>query len=120
MSLIRNLLGAIIIFFDWVFTPKSVKRDSESQAAVQAKLAGLTLYQYKGCPFCIKVRRAMKREGISIETKYANTDKTAGEELLAGGGKMMVPCLRMEEGSDVNWMYESSDIIAYLQKRIAV
>lgn len=119
MSIIRNILGAVIIFFDWLFTPKSAKRDSESQAAIQAKLEGLTLYQYNACPFCVKVRRAMKREGISIEIKNTNIDRTAREELLAGGGKTMVPCLRMQEDGKESWMYESSDIIAYLKKRIA-
>ena len=39
----------------------------------------------------------MKREGISIEIKNTNIDRTAREELLAGGGKTMVPCLRMQE-----------------------
>ncbi len=31
---------------------------------------------------------------------------------------MQVPCLRIEEGERVRWLYESADIIAYLKKRL--
>jgi len=37
-------------------------------------------------------------------------------DLIAGGGKGQVPCLRIEhENGSVEWMYESVDIIRYLQ-----
>ena len=37
-------------------------------------------------------------------------------DLIAGGGKSQVPCLRIEdEKGDVSWMYESLDIIRYLK-----
>ena len=37
-------------------------------------------------------------------------------ELIAGGGKPQVPCLRIEsDAGDVRWMYESTDIIRYLR-----
>jgi glutathione S-transferase len=36
-------------------------------------------------------------------------------DLIAGGGKGQVPCLRIEsENGNVKWMYESIDIIRYL------
>jgi len=35
-----------------------------------------------------------------------------------GGGKLTVPCLKIENDSgEVTWMYESSDIVAYLEGR---
>jgi len=34
-----------------------------------------------------------------------------------GGGKRKVPCLRIEEDGKTEWMYESNDIIAYLEQR---
>lgn len=38
-------------------------------------------------------------------------------ELMAGGGKSQVPCLRIEgEDGNVSWMYESGDIIKYLRR----
>ena len=39
--------------------------------------------------------------------------------LLAGGGKIKVPCLRIEENGESRWMYESNDIIRYLESRFA-
>ena len=119
MSVIHAIVGAIILFFDWLFTPRSIKRDEASQAAVDAKVEGIILYQYRACPFCVKVRRAMKRNGINIEIRDAKRSDEAREQLLAGGGKLKVPCLRTEEDNEVRWMYESSDIIKYLENRIA-
>ena len=41
-------------------------------------------------------------------------------DLIAGGGKSQVPCLRIEdENGDVHWMYESIDIIRYLKTELA-
>jgi glutaredoxin len=77
-----------------------------------------TLYQYKACPFCVKVRRAMKRQSLSIETRDAKRCANSLEELLNGDGKLKVPCLKIEnDDGKVSWMYESSDIIRYLENR---
>lgn len=38
------------------------------------------------------------------------------EELIKQGGKRQVPCLRIEQGSKVKWLYESADIVAYIEK----
>ncbi|WP_193678902.1 MULTISPECIES: glutathione S-transferase N-terminal domain-containing protein, partial [Gammaproteobacteria] len=46
-------------------------------------------------------------------------DPQARQALLEGGGKVKVPCLRIEENGQVRWMYESSEIIAYLEGRFA-
>ena len=115
LSVIRGALGALILFFNWVFTPKGVKRETEIQAQVDAQTANLTLYQYKACPFCVKVRRTMKRNTLDIETRDAKRCDNARDELVEGGGKLKVPCLRIEEDGKVSWMYESSDIINYLE-----
>ncbi len=102
----------------WAFTPRSVNRDAEQQARIDEQTARLTLYQYEACPFCVKVRRAMKRQGLNIETRDVKRSDTAREELLAGGGDLKVPCLRIaEDEQSVQWMYESRDIIGYLEKR---
>lgn len=118
MVVVRAILGALILFFDWVFTPKSLKREASEQAAVDAQTAKLALYQYKACPFCVKVRRAIKRSGLNIETRDAKRSEQFKQELEQGGGQLKVPCLRIEEDNgDVRWMYESGDIIEYLEGR---
>nr|WP_239017376.1 glutaredoxin [Seongchinamella sediminis] len=51
---------------------------------VDQQTAGLALYQYEACPFCVKVRRAMKRNGLNIETRDVKRSDSAREELQAG------------------------------------
>lgn len=118
MSIIRWLLGALILFFNWLFTPRGIVRNSDAQAQIDAQTRKLALYQYKACPFCVKVRREMKRQSLNIETRDAKREKSRREELLQGGGALKVPCLRIEdEQGQVSWMYESSEIINYLDGR---
>lgn len=118
MAMIRWILGSLILFFNWIFTPKSVQRDFEQQAGIDEQTALLTLYQYEACPFCVKVRRQMKRQGLKIETRDVKRSESAKGELLAGGGDLKVPCLRIGEGErGFHWMYESRDIIGYLENR---
>jgi glutaredoxin len=118
MVVVRAVLGALILFFNWVFTPKSIKRDAVEQALIDAQTKKLALYQYAACPFCVKVRRAMKRNGLNIETRDAKRSEQFKEELVAGSGQLKVPCLRIEEDNgDVSWMFESGDIINYLEGR---
>ncbi|BCE00472.1 glutaredoxin family protein [Marinicellulosiphila megalodicopiae] len=117
MKIIRVVLGALILFLDWVFTPKSVKRSAAFQKQIEQKVKGLTLYQYKSCPFCVKVRRELKRQSIRIPLKDPKRDEVAKTELLDGAGRLKVPCLKIVEGSNVRWMFESSDIIEYIRMR---
>jgi len=121
MALIRFVLGRLILFFNWLFTPRSVTRAPEAQAGIDAQTTSLVLYQYEACPFCVKVRRSLKRHALNIETRDVKRNDAAREELLARGGELQVPCLRIEEGDQgYRWMYESSDIIRYLEGRFVV
>jgi glutaredoxin len=118
MVIIRAILGALILFFNWAFTPKSIKREVSEQALIDVETKKMALYQYAACPFCVKVRRAMKRNALNIETRDAKRSEQFKEELLQGGGQLKVPCLRIEDNNgDVRWMFESGDIISYLEQR---
>ena len=120
MQIIRLILGKLILLGNWIFTPQSPKRDPALQAAVDQQAASLALYQYEACPFCVKVRRSMKRQGLTIVTRDVKRSENAKDELLAGGGNLKVPCLRIDQGEqDYEWMYESEDIIQYLEARFA-
>ena len=99
--------------------PRPQKRSPQGQAAVNKDAAALALYQFHACPFCVKTRRAMHRLNVPVALHDAKRDPQAREQLLAGGGKVKVPCLRIEEADGTRWMYESNDIIAYLEKRFA-
>lgn len=73
------------------------------------------LYKYDTCPFCARVRRFLEAEGIEIPTKDTMRDPAAFRELLMGGGRATVPCLRIEDDAGgFRWLYESNDIMEYL------
>ncbi len=119
--LIRALrigLGQLILLLDFITRPRRLQRTPEAQAAVDGEVAGLALYQFHACPFCIKTRRSLRRLNLSPALRDAKTEEHR-QALLAGGGKLQVPCLRIETADGVRWLYESSAIIAYLEERFA-
>ncbi|MCB0327706.1 MAG: glutaredoxin [Bdellovibrionales bacterium] len=118
MKAIRYVLGKFIVLLDWVFTPSSVQRDSQVQKQIEEELKSMALYQFETCPFCVKVRRQAKRLGLSLEYRDAKDNPQHREDLLQGGGKIKVPCLRYEDpNGHMQWMYESSVINQYLLSR---
>lgn len=114
----RLVLTPIVLLVNWITTPRGIERAAAEQEKIDQACASLLMYQFRSCPFCIKVRREMTRLSLPIEKRDAQHDMDSREELLIGGGELKVPCLRIEaaDGS-VEWMYESDDIIAYLRKR---
>lgn len=77
----------------------------------------LVLYYFTTCPYCRRVRRVMANLGITMRTRHVHRDSAAQAELVAGGGRPMVPCLRIRTGANDKWMYESRVIVHYLQQR---
>ncbi|MEZ5524995.1 MAG: glutaredoxin [Pseudomonadales bacterium] len=119
MRIVRMILAPILLFLNWITTPRGVKRSPELQQQIDQQTAGLSLYQFKACPFCIKVRRCFKRHSLKVVTRDAKNDEKVRQELLEQGGKIKVPCLRIEENGEVNWLYDSNAIVEYLQGRFA-
>lgn len=119
LKALRNGVGAIIIFIDWLTRPKAITRTQEQQVQVQEVAKSLSLYQLYACPFCVKTRRALHRLNIDIDMHDIGKDLSHRQTLEEQGGRVMVPCLRIEEAGKVRWMYESSDIIAYIEQRVA-
>ena len=119
MKLIRFIVGRIILLLDFLTKPSPVIRGRKDQDSVDAAVAGLSLYQFKACPFCVKVRRHMRRRSIKIELKDAKTDPAIKEELIREGGKHKVPCLRIAEGNkEVQWLYSSDEICRFLDAKL--
>jgi glutaredoxin len=116
LKLLRNGLGYLIIFISFFIPVKRLGRATDEQKCVDETTSTITLYQFYACPFCLKTRRALKKLGLNIQTRNALKDP-ARADLLAGGGEIKVPCLRIESKDEVIWMYESSEIIAYLEQR---
>lgn len=71
----------------------------------------LELYIMPGCPFCRKVLSYMERRGIDIPLRDIKANPNDRSTLQNVGGKVQVPCLFI----DGKPLYESDDIIAYLE-----
>ncbi|NLS14572.1 glutaredoxin [Vibrio sp. SM6] len=116
MKLIRSVLGKVILLSDALFSPRGITRDSEHQKRIDEKASHYALYQFEACPFCVKVRRALKRQSVDIELRDAKNNVQFRQELETQGGKIKVPCLRIEQNGHVEWLYESNDIVAFIQR----
>ncbi|MBU1689457.1 MAG: glutathione S-transferase N-terminal domain-containing protein [Gammaproteobacteria bacterium] len=115
---LRVVIGPFILLWEIVTTPKGVVRQPEEQRQIDLQCRGLILYQFRTCPFCIKVRKEIHRLSLNIELRDAQTDQQNREALLQGGGQIKVPCLKItDEQGNSQWMYESADIIQYLHGR---
>ncbi|NDD90628.1 glutaredoxin [bacterium] len=119
LKIVRWILSKIILALDALFQPSPMNRSPEAQSAVDLQTQSLSLYQFVGCPFCVKVRRQIRRLGLTIELRDAQHDPKHREDLVRHGGELQVPCLRIEEqgGGQARWMYESDEINAYLTER---
>ena len=117
MKIIRMILGQIILLLDFLTSPKPLIREAPAQKAIDDVTASMSLYQFKTCPFCVKVRRELKRHSLNIELRDAKNEAQIKAELISEGGRHKVPCLRTEKSDgSVEWMYESNDIIAHLKQ----
>ncbi len=75
----------------------------------------IALYIKTGCPYCAKVVAVLDANAISYEEKNI-ADERVLEELVTKGGLRQVPY--MVDGEIA--MYESDDIIAYIEKTYGV
>ncbi len=115
---LRLVLGPVLLLKERLTAPQGLVRTPEAQQAVDRQCRDLALYQFRICPFCIKVRQEMRRLALDIELRDAQHDAVHREALLAGGGRAMVPCLQIcDAQGNSRWLYESGDIVAYLRER---
>lgn len=72
------------------------------------------LYYKPTCFYCQSVIKTATKLGIPLELKNVKSDAAAASELMERGGKRQVPFL-VDEDRGVS-MYESNDIINYLEQ----
>jgi glutaredoxin len=118
--IIRWPLGQLVIFADWITRPSPPEISAERRAELDAQTANMKMYQFGQCPFCVRTRRNIRRLGLDIELRDARNDPRWNRELIDGGGRYQVPCLRLlnADGSS-EWIYGSKTIIQYLHQRFA-
>jgi len=121
MKFVRWILGRLILSIDFLTRPKPAIRKKHDQERVDALTSTMSLYQFEACPFCVKVRRKLRKHALKIELRDAKNNAIFKEQLITGGGKHKVPCLRIEDDSrNVKWLYQSDDICSYLEKQFSV
>ena len=119
VKLLRNGLGQLIIFIDFITRPAKMKRSQEAQTQVESDVNQLALYQFRACPFCVKTRRTMHKLNLPIELKDAKNNTNDRQSLLEQGGKILVPCLRIMKENKEEWLYDSKAINQYLVDNFA-
>lgn len=108
----------LLLAWDAVTGRRPLVRGAEEQARVDGETSTLALYHFQACPYCRKVRRDVRLLGIGVEMRDIKREPARREELVAGGGKKQVPCLRIGEADGaVRWLYESREITRYLTER---
>lgn len=117
---LRIVLGPVMLLKESLTRPKGLVRAPAAQKKVDAQCQSLVLYQYKTCPFCIKVRQEISRLSLNIQRIDAQHEGPDRSELLQHGGQAKVPCLRITDGAgNSQWLYDSEKIRAYLRGRFA-
>jgi glutaredoxin len=117
---LRVVLGPVMLLSEVLSRPAALKRATAQQVAVDQQCKDLVLYQFKTCPFCLKVRQEMHRLSLPIARKDAQHDEMNRAALLQGSGLTKVPCLRItDQSGKVQWMTDSGAIISYLRGRFA-
>lgn len=117
---LRIVLGPVMLLKEKLTRPQSIVRAIAAQQSVDLQCHSLALYQYKTCPFCIKVRQEMARLSLNIRRVDAQPPGTPREELTREGGQTKVPCLKITDAAgNSQWLYDSVKIIGYLRGRFA-
>lgn len=119
LTLLREILGRLFVLFDFLTRPKIIERSVESQVIVDEQCKALSQYQFYACPFCIKTRRVIRQLHLPIELRDAQKPGRYRDDLEKLGGRIKVPCLRIQNAEEDRWLYESDDIIAYLERNFS-
>ena len=117
---LRLVLGPFMRLWEILSRPSGIARAQGLQAEFDQQSSSLALYQFKTCPFCIKVRQEICRLSLNIERRDAQTDAKNRADLIAACGQPKVPCLKITDSAgNSQWLVESGAIIAYLRGRFA-
>ncbi len=73
------------------------------------------LYYYDACPFCQRVLFALPKVNVEVEKRNVLKNPEYRQQQLQATGRTQVPCLLIENEGKEQWLYESGDIIQYLQ-----
>lgn len=117
---LRVVLGPVMLLKEKLSQPKGIVRAQAAQQSADLQCQSLALYQYKTCPFCMKVRQEISRLSLNINRVDAQPPGTDRNELTREGGQTKVPCLKITDAAgNSQWLYDSEKIVGYLRGRFA-
>ncbi len=117
---LRVILGPVMLLKEKLTQPKGIVRMGVAQQSVDQQCQTLALYQYKTCPFCMKVRKEMARLSLNIQKIDAQPPGSDRDMLTREGGQTKVPCLKITDAAGKSqWLYDSEKIVGYLRGRFA-
>ncbi|WP_114972647.1 glutaredoxin family protein [Rhodoferax ferrireducens] len=115
---LRFVLGPVMLLWEFVTRPRGLVRQPAVQGTLDQQCQSIVLYQYRTCPFCIKVRQEMRRLSLKIERLNVQKMGKNREDLMLGGGQVKLPCLKItDQAGNSQWLYDSGEIVAYLRGR---
>ena len=117
---LRIILGPVMLLKEKLTRPKGIVRAQAAQQSADLQCQSLALYQYKTCPFCMKVRQEIGRLSLNIKRIDAQPPGADRDALTREGGQTKVPCLKITDAAGQSqWLYDSAEIVGYLQGRFA-
>ena len=78
-------------------------------------MSELVLYEQRGCPFCIRVKRKLDELGLDYESVFVPFSHRKRTEVKRISGQTGVPVL-VDPAHGVEGMAESRDIVRYLDE----
>jgi glutathione S-transferase len=90
------------------------RRYADYYSGAKKTITGHTLYHFQISPYSARARKAVFQNKLDIPFKDILEDEHAYLEMITGGKKDQVPCLKIEKNGKVEWMYESRAIAQYL------
>ena len=86
-----------------------------SNKPVVSENTQFSLYYYDSCPFCARVLSSLRNIKVNVELRNIASDPNHRNALHKATRRTTVPCLRIDNGKDSQWMFESMDIMRFLQ-----
>ena len=83
---LRIILGPVMLLKEKLTRPKGIVRSEAAQQSADMQCQNLALYQYKTCPFCMKVRQEMTRLSLNIQRVDAQPPGADRDILTREGG----------------------------------
>jgi hypothetical protein len=117
---IVNLMGMPFEWYEGTLKRKQFTLSPGERVKKGDALKGLTLYHFWASPFSRRVRKTLAKHQVEIPMRNVLANDSDWKEMVQGGKRDLCPCLKIEQpGQPVQWMYESNDIIRYIESRLS-